>query len=687
MRMSKKSRVLAAADPHVNRVWKLATVMTMLSTLLLPGIGTLAAESLPVQCEPKVTGGPMWVTADCVDSLYSHPVIDSEIDLTTSVPIHKVSGHFEGTNKKFNFYFPPKSQWKGRFYHYVYPLISENAEDNAISFGADSGAYTVQTNGGSGYRVDAAAAKFSKTVAARYYGSSSRVYGYIWGGSGGSYMTISAIENTSGVWDGAVPFIPGTPTSIPNNFFVRAFARFVLADKAPQIADAVSPGGSGDPYVGLNEDEQAVLQEVTQLGVPLRGWMDNSYLLGLNDPQGLLGFAGTVRALDPTYANDFWSKPGYLGTEQSSLGDMFRAAKIDQMVGISQVTRNGENVPTSLMIDNAPASPKFPVLDFTLYAADGTTKIGTLSGSLNAATKVFTIASGNQENVLNAINNNAKLQIDNQWPLALLTYHRHQVPSQPGFSAWDQFRAPDGTPLYPQRPMEIGQLIAQSVTGGGTYTGSVNGKVIVVTNLLDVDAYPWDGDWYSQRVKANLGPSYDDNFRIWYNDYADHVAPHNAFLVDYLGILEQALRDVSTWAEQGVAPAHSTRYEMVGNQVSIPANAAVRRGIQPVVDLTVKGTDRIDISSGQTVTFKAKIQVPTGAGKVVNTAWDFLGNGNFTTTTFGTPKQTVEVSMTYQYTKPGVYFPALRATSQREGDANTPFAKIQNLGRVRVVVH
>ena len=55
------------------------------------------------------------------------------------------------------------------------PVGDENAEDGVppdfgpparIAFGADSGAYTVQTNGGGGYRVDAAAAKFSKTVAA-----------------------------------------------------------------------------------------------------------------------------------------------------------------------------------------------------------------------------------------------------------------------------------------------------------------------------------------------------------------------------------------------------------------------------------------------------------------------------------------------------------------------------------------
>lgn len=276
---------------------------------------------------------------------------------------------------------------------------------------------------------------------------------------------------------------------------------------------------------------------------------------------------------------------------------------------------------------------------------------------------------------------------DNRWSLALLSYHRHQVPKRPGFYAWDQFRAPDGTPLYPQRPMEIGSLISRSVTGGGTYSGNIQGKVIVVANLLDTDAYPWDADWYSARVKEALGERYDDNFRLWFNDNADHVGPRTARLVDYDGILQQALRDVNAWTEKGVAPARSTRYEVVDSQIKVPENAAVRHGIQPVVDLTVNDGARIDVAAGQTVNFKGKIQVPPRAGKVVGTEWDFLGTGNFTASPFGIPRQTVEVSVTFTYTTHGTYFPALRATAQREGDMSTPFAKAQNLGRVRVVVH
>ena len=44
------------------------------------------------------------------------------------------------------------------------------------------------------------------------------------------------------------------------------------------------------------------------------------------------------------------------------------------------------------------------------------------------------------------------------------------------------------------------------------------------------------------------------------------------------------------------------------------------------------------------------------------------------------------LKMTYKFTKSGTYFPTLRVASQRNGDAKTPFARIPNLDRVRVVV-
>ncbi|MFG2961332.1 PKD domain-containing protein [Streptomyces sp. NPDC048291] len=662
------------------------------AVVLGPSLTTVAnasAASRP-QCTAPVAGGPVWVTPDCDDPVYNQAVIDSETDLTSPVPHRRVSGHFEGTGKKFTLYLPPKKQWQGRFFQKVYPLQDENATDGAIAFGASAGAYTVQTNGGVGYRVEAAAAKFSRTYAARYYSSSRRIHGYIYGGSGGSYQTIGAIENTEGVWDGAVPFVPGVPSSIPNNFTVRALARLVLRDKAPRIADAVRPGGSGDPYTGLDQVEQDMLREATLLGVPLRAWEDYAYVLGLSAPDGLLGFVSLLRTVDPTYADDFWSKPGYLGTEQSGLGDLIRAARIDHTATIGQVIRDAQNRPTGLVLDSVPSQPDTTGLDLTAYQADGT-KIGTLSGALDAATHTVTLDSGNAADTLDALAAGGKLAMDNRWSIAFRAYHRHQVPTRPGFYAWDQYRGPDGRPLYPQRALQVGPMLSASTSGGGTHTGKINGKVIVVANLLDTDAFPWQADWYRTQVKQALGAGYQDTFRLWLNDNADHLeepptgtrAPR---LVDYNGMLQQALRDVSAWVEKGVAPAQSTPYTVHDSQMAVPASASRRHGIQPVVDLTAEGRDRIEVPAGTPVTFTARIQLPPGTGRIVSTEWDFDGTGDFTARPFGPCRQTVEVRATFTYGTPGTYLPSLRATAQRDGDPDTPFTRVPNLGRVRVVV-
>ena len=156
-----------------------------------------------------------------------------------------------------------------------------------------------------GYRVNAAAAKFSRVVAAEIYGPH-RTYGYLYGGSGGAYQTVTSAEMTTGVWDGFVPYVMGSPQSIPNCFTVRVNALRVLKDKWPSIIDAIEPGGSGDPYAGLNDEEHAALEEATRTGFPPGAWFN--YV-----PQGggpLVLVASYVPVLDPTYLDDFWSQAG-----------------------------------------------------------------------------------------------------------------------------------------------------------------------------------------------------------------------------------------------------------------------------------------------------------------------------------------------------------------------------------------
>ena len=81
------------------------------------------------------------------------------------------------------------------------------------------------------------------------------------------------------------------------------------ANKFPDVMDAIDPGGSGNPYATLNEEQSQALREATRFGFPPRGWWDYA-----NMTQGALTLTALeVPIQDPTYAHDFWNLPGYAG--------------------------------------------------------------------------------------------------------------------------------------------------------------------------------------------------------------------------------------------------------------------------------------------------------------------------------------------------------------------------------------
>jgi hypothetical protein len=104
------------------------------------------------------------------------------------------------------------------------------------------------------------------------------------------------------------------------------------------------------------------------------------------------------------------------------------------------------------------------------------------------------------------------------------------------------------------------------------------------------------------------------------------------------------------------------------------------------VSLQVEGGARAALSVGQTATFHADIEVPPKTGVVVKAEWDFEGAGDYPIVSETKPESRVTVTTSYAFTRPGTYFPALRVTCSRHGDRNSPYAQVQNLGRVRVVV-
>jgi hypothetical protein len=234
-------------------------------------------------------------------------------------------------------------------------------------------------------------------------------------------------------------------------------------------------------------------------------------------------------------------------------------------------------------------------------------------------------------------------------------------------------------------------------------SGRFGGKMIVVQTLMDEAAYPWQALWYRKKVEAQLGAALDDQYRLWYVEHAMHTGgaepvvglgtpdvfpARKARIVSYLGVLQQALRDVAAWVELGIAPPASTSHHYADGQVRVPTTAAERRGPQAVVRTTANGGERANVTIGEEVEFLAHVDVPVGAGGIVGIEWDFDGTGEFALAEDGLDSAltTYTSVVTHAFTEAGTYFPAVRVTNQRSVDAGTPHCRIFNLGRVRVVV-
>ena len=660
--------------------------------------GERTSAETPAALSAPASDGPVQVTADFVDPQYNEPYIEVNEERSEPEPHRYVRGGFKGTDARFSFYFPPKARYAGRFFHNTYPMattsdvgpfpIAFDVSTGNLGFTFDSGAYYVQTNLGGAdraggmadpaigaYRVNAAAAKYSRVVAAELYGEH-QPYGYLFGGSGGSYQVMGAAENTSGVWDGFVPFVMGSPNSIPSMFTVRMHALRVLRkrNRFPAVMDAINPGG-GDPYAELNEEEAGALREATQLGYPPRGWWNHEQLNSGHFTQ----VAPIVPMLDPSYVEDFWTKPGYLGADPAS---SVRAERFQFDTTVAGVI---DGFPKQIELASTPerdfADSHLVVLSGA--AAGKSVPIATIEGE----TIGFAFAA--DQVAINSLQPGDHVRIDNSWPLALQTYQRHQVPPTTDLYAWNQYRGADGQPLYPQRGLLIGPMGAAG-TAGSVPIGKIHGKVLALECLMDIDALAWQADWYRSRVKEQLGDAFEDGFALWFIDHAQHDNPPpgaaRAHTVSFEGALQQALRDLSAWVETGERPS-DTQYKVVDAQVQVPATAAERKGVQPVVELQANGGVRAEVKAGEPVTFTATIATPPGAGSVVAAEWDFEGVGDYPdAASIDAPRPAVSLTATYAYARPGTYFPVLRATSQRQGDPATPYGRIQNLARARVVV-
>ncbi|MEU0303564.1 hypothetical protein ABZ252_29590 [Streptomyces sp. NPDC006175] len=658
---------------------------------------------------------------------FDHPYVDADEWRDTPRPHRYIHGYFKGTDTRFSLYFPPLENYGGRFFQHITPVPesehlaqSATGQEDKIGFAFAAGGYFLETNGGgssgapgsatdptiAGYRANAAAAEHSKVIARQVYGDH-RPYGYAYGGSGGAFRTMGCAEHTTGVWDGFVPYVPGSPMAVPNVFAVRMHAQRVLRHVFDRVVDAMEPGGSGDPYRDLTPEESAALSEVTRMGFPLRSWFAHR-TMGTHAFGTLYPHIVTV---DPGYFEEFWTTPGYLGADPDSSVHRDRV-RFDSTVGEVLVRRDTPDLgpftgPAQAPQGGVDESFKGPsdkddtVVALRLSAVPGTETLGaelTVTSGEAAGTRLrlkglwhdlAVLDMSDAEQPPDNVRPGDTVRVDNSNFLAAQTYHRHQVPG-PEYRVWDQHRDASGAPLLPQRPFLLAPMFA-AAAAGQVPTGRFDGKMILVSCLLDREAFPWQADWYRSQAAQHLGEALDDHFRLWYIDNALHAdaerQEHPTHTVSYLGVLHEALRSLADWVEKGVTPSSGTRYEIREGQVVVPDSAAERGGVQPVVRITADGAERADVRVGAPVTLAATIEVPPGTGSIVRVQWDLDGDGTYEVDEVTEPVSRLRLERRHTYRGPGTRFVTVRVSTQRDADPQTAFARIDNLARVRVLVH
>lgn len=678
------------------------------------------------------------------DPYFGAPYIDRDEWREAPYPHRNIHGGFENTDTRFTFYFPAEEEWGGRMYHPLEGAHAGHEEAFAGAMGAllggldmmvKLGGYMVESNSGHigddvdpragidpglyGYRASVESARFSKYVCRQVFGREPD-YSYVWGGSGGGRRSPLCLEYGDGVYDGALPFMGGgnvephgtnsrvrseQPFSFGSMFNVQ---RLLRGDKLDGVIDAMAPGGSGDPFVGLSQHEREELANLYRLGYP-RG---DEFMIA--KPMGQIwlwcSIAGMLLEEDADYFARFWDTPGYVGHDRP---EVVAEDLIDVDLPISRIITAqdlmGEEFSAPeyadakamiLLMASSSGAWDLPVaIEVKGLKGGYSTGCGVLIKSGDAAGRQLfcTRAVGDiwfcdgraDANILRfrGVEVGDRVRLDNHAFLAFCYAYRHHISDNP----LNDFLRVDGRPVYPQHGVP-----AQSPLMGVPYSGQYSGRLLWIHHTHDASLWPPQGVIYKRAVENAQGPkAAREKFRLQWTQNAEHVPPMllpscaeratSTWLINYMPIIEQGLADLAAWVEQGVPPAE-TAYVFADGKVSLPSSAKARGGVQPVVAVTVDGAVRFDAKVGQPVTFTAQAEAPEGAGTFTQAQWDLDATGAFALEAEVPPGQTeLTLRTTTRFDRPGVYFVTCRVRLNRQGDP-TARRQLENLASARVVV-
>jgi hypothetical protein len=486
----------------------------------------------------------------------------------------------------------------------------------------------------------------------------------------------------------------------------------ILGDKLDDVIDAMAPGGTGDPFATLDTHQREELASLYRQGYP-RG---DEFMIGQPMGQTWLwtSIADMLEQQDPSYFENFWTSPGFVGHDQRGLVER---DLIDQTLTVTRVLTAND-----LLEDPDFAGPEHQAMRtlvsvmanaanaFEVPFAVQLEGVNTDGYRLGAALRVVSGKAAGRQLYSNFVVGDVfycdgpgeanisrftdvlpgdEIHIDNHKFLAFCYFARHHIMDDEQFGS---FRV-DDRPIYAQHPVpEMSPLM------GVSYSGQFAGKLIWVHHTHDASLWPPQGVIYERAVLAAQGADgAAERFRLRWTQNAEHGAPDrlasprnragNTWLVDPQPIIEQTIVDLIEWVERGVVPAGSA-YSYDDGKVTLPPTAAERGGIQPVVSVSANGGSKAEIRAGESVTLQVEAEVPTGAGTIVAIEWDFDGSGTYPLRQDdidGTASR-LTLSTSHTYERPGVYFATARVYSHREGDIHATSRRIPNVAQARVIV-
>lgn len=684
-------------------------------------------------------------TYSVTDDFFGAPYIDADERRETPAPHRYVHGGFEGTDTRFAYRFPVDDSYQGRMYQ---PLEGANAGHEDVFAGALGsfiggldmtfrlGGYMVETNMGHigdvidakagndptiyGWRAAAESARFSKHVAAQVLGAAPH-HSYVFGGSGGARRSPLCLAYAPDVWDAAMPFMGDAldgdyedfsrPRTVAQHFCAMFNVQRLLKDRIWDVIDAMLPGGSGDPFAGLDTHQREELATLYRLGYP-RG---DEFMI--YQPMGQIwlwsSYAERLQRDYPAYWEAFWSQPGHVGHDAPQLvaddlidvtttvvraiyakdlmdEERFSGPECAQLRGMAMLFAGMHDMwdtPMAVELADVPDGYRLGAgLQLRSGAAAGR-QLYCLSGVGN----VFLCdGEGEASNLrFGGVEPGDEVHVDNHAFLAYCYMHRHNANAvEVDYSSVKV----DGVPIYPQY-----EVPESSPFMSTHHTGRFDGKMMWIHHTHDASLWPSQGIGMRNNVIRERGEDgAREHFCLRWSENAEHVPPamaasppgrnNRTWLIDYGPLIEQGLVDLATWVEQGERPS-DTAFEYKDGKITLPDGAAERGGIQPVVRVTANGAARAEVAPGTEVELTVHAEVPPGAGTVIAVRWDLDGSGDYAVAdkVDGT-EVAVERTITHAYPEPGTYFPTAMVESHREGDFTATARRIPNLASARVVV-